>query len=160
MSIAIYPGSFDPVTLGHLSLVTRAKTIFDEVVVVVMTNASKTPLFSGAERAQLFEGALKELGVETRVHFVEHGLVADVSLQLGASSVVKGLRGIEDFAKEAAMATVNRDLSGVETVFLASETGLSHVSSTLVKEVFFLGGDVSKYVTSNVLDALRSKARD
>ncbi len=156
MTVAIYPGSFDPVTLGHLSVLARAAQLFDELHVLVVHNPDKSARFSAPEREALIRESLHELGIggSVSVSSVESGLMVDAARRLGASAIVKGFRTAGDIEYEIPMAQVNRDLSGIETVFLPSEPGYGYVSSSLVKQVSRLGGDVSSYVTKTVLRAL------
>ena len=156
MTVAIYPGSFDPVTLGHLSVLARAAQLFDELHVLVVHNPDKSAKFSAPEREALIRESLAELGIAgaVSVSSVESGLIVDAAKRLQASAIVKGFRTAGDIEYEIPMAQVNRDLSGIETVFLPSEPGYGYVSSSLVKQVAALGGDVSSYVTKTVLRAL------
>ncbi|PZF65356.1 pantetheine-phosphate adenylyltransferase [Curtobacterium sp. MCBD17_013] len=155
--IAVVPGSFDPVTVGHLDVIQRAATIFDEVHVLVVHNPDKTSsLFDAAERVRLIDAALDEAGLHdgVRVESWSSGLLVDYCRQVGARVIVKGVRSSADVAYETPMAAVNRDLAGVETVFVVPEPGRSHVSSSLVRQVASLGGDVSPYVPRVVAEAL------
>jgi pantetheine-phosphate adenylyltransferase len=156
MTVAIYPGSFDPVTLGHLSVLARAAQLFDELHVLVVHNPDKNAKFSTPEREALIRESIAELGIfgAVSVSSVESGLMVDAAKRLQASAIVKGFRTAGDIEYEIPMAQVNRDLSGIETVFLPSEPGYGYVSSSLVKQVSGLGGDVSSYVTKTVLRAL------
>jgi pantetheine-phosphate adenylyltransferase len=149
----VCPGSYDPVTEGHLDVIRRAATLFDEVVVAVLKNPAKRGAFDLATRIELLEQSLGPVpGV--RVEGVEGGLLVDFCRSVGAVAIVKGLRGGTDFAYELPMALMNRHLSGVETVFLPGEPSLEHVSSSLVKEVVSYGGDVTGLVPDVVLKAL------
>ena len=150
------PGSYDPVTLGHVDAIRRASTLFDEVVVAVLHNPAKQGVFTPDERRALIEDALGDLpGV--RVQVFGGRLLVDVCREVGADVVVKGLRSGTDFAYELPMALMNRHLTGVETVFLPGEPSLGHVSSSLVKEVARYGGDVSGLVTDRVRDELTAR---
>ena len=143
------PGSYDPVTHGHLGVVRRAAALFDEVVVAVMANPAKAGMFPVHERVTMIEEALQ--GVDrVRVEAVQGGLLVDYCRSVGAVAVVKGLRGGTDFAYELPMALMNRHLTGLETVFLAGEPRYEHVSSSLVKEVAGHGADVSDLVPAGV----------
>ena len=157
-TIAVVPGSFDPVTLGHLDVIERAAGLFDELHVLVVHNPGKSALISLDDRAALIEAALDEraLGRGTRVDNVRvekwrDGLLVDYCTSIGAKALVKGIRSQVDVAYETPMAIVNRDLAGVETVFLLPAPGHAHVSSSLVRQVAGLGGDVSPYVPSAVV---------
>jgi pantetheine-phosphate adenylyltransferase len=152
----VCPGSFDPVTAGHIDVIRRATTLFDEVVVAVLTNPVKVPLFGLAERIELLRASLSGLA---RVHVdaAHGGLLVDYCRQLGAVAVVKGLRSGSDFAYELPMALMNRHLTDLETVFLPGDPALAHVSSSLVKEVAAHGGDVSGLVPDVVLPVLMER---
>jgi pantetheine-phosphate adenylyltransferase len=149
----VCPGSFDPVTSGHVDVVRRATALFDEVVVAVLTNPAKRGLFTAAERVELFRASVADLpGV--RVEAVDGGLLVDYCRRVGAVAVVKGLRSGNDYAYERPMALMNRHLTGLETVFLPGDPSLEHVSSSLVKEVAGHGGDVAGLVPDAVLPVL------
>jgi pantetheine-phosphate adenylyltransferase len=152
--LAVCPGSYDPVTNGHVDVIRRATVLFDEVVVGVLANPAKRGLFSLEDRVALLEESVEELdGV--RVHAVAAGvLLVDFCRSVGASAVVKGLRSGTDFTYELPMALMNRHLSGLETVFLPGDPTLEHVSSSLVKEVAAHGGDVTGLVPDPVLPRL------
>jgi len=153
--IAIYPGSFDPVTLGHLSVAKRAAAICDELVVLVSHNPNKKSLFSQAQRIQFWNDSLSELGISgVRVDGLPEGLLADAAKEIGAQVIVKGLRTAADLDYELQFVNMNRELADIETVFLATEPKYSATSSTLIREVALLGGDVSSHVTSCVSSAL------
>ena len=149
----VCPGSFDPVTLGHVDVIRRAGELFDEVVVAVLTNPAKRPLFDLSERLEMLNEAVVDLpGVD--VVAVQGGLLVDFCREVGAVAVVKGLRSGTDFTYELPMALMNRHLSGLETVFLPGEPRFEHVSSSLIKEVAGYGGDVSGLVPDGVLARL------
>ncbi|MFM1993419.1 MAG: pantetheine-phosphate adenylyltransferase [Actinomycetota bacterium] len=157
MAIAIYPGSFDPITLGHLSVIKRAQA-FSDLTVLVVHNPNKRSLFSVAERIELIEKSLMELGLDSvKVRSLQEGLLATEAKRLSAQIIIKGLRTAADLDYELQFASMNRDLTGVETVFLPTEPAFSQTSSSLIREVASLGGDVSKHVTKTVLEALRTK---
>ncbi len=151
MSLAVCPGSFDPITLGHLDIARRARGIFEEVVIAVAHNAGKSYLFELEQRVELARAAVA--GLDIRVAVVE-GLLADYCRDVGATAIVKGLRGGADLDGEAPMAVVNRHLVGVETVFLVSEGSHAHIASSLVKDVARHGGDVTELVPPAVATAL------
>jgi pantetheine-phosphate adenylyltransferase len=155
----VCPGSYDPVTFGHLDVVDRAAAMFDEVVVAVLHNPAKVGTFTPAERVALLEAALSGRPGADRVRVVEVAgrLLVDVCRDLGAAHVVKGLRGGTDFDYEQPMALMNRHLSGLETVFVAGDPRYQHVSSSLVKQVSAYGGDVSGLVPDAVRDALLAR---
>lgn len=144
MTRAVCPGSFDPVTHGHLDIIGKASRLFDEVVVAVGVNPSKHRLFGPQERCDMLERATADLGNVTVAGFT--GLVTDFCTEHDVQAIVKGLRAATDFDYELPMAQMNHALTGVETVFLPTGTGRSFVSSSLVKEVASFGGDVSAFV--------------
>jgi len=150
--VAVCPGSFDPVTLGHLDVVRRARGMFEEVVVAVGVNASKSPLLDAATRVALFEAAVAELdGVRVAPM---PGLLADLCREVGATAIVKGLRGGADFDAEHPMALMNRHLSGVETVFVIGDPALAHIASSMVRDVANHGGPIDDLVPPGVADAV------
>ena len=153
----VCPGSYDPITNGHVDVIARAAALFDEVVVAVLHNPAKAGLFEVDERVVLARSAVAErLGASARVRVQAWSgrLLVDVCREVGAVAVVKGLRGTGDLGYELPMALMNRHLTGVETVFLAGDPTLEHVSSSLVKEVAAYGGDVSGLVPPEVNDRL------
>ncbi len=155
----VCPGSYDPVTVGHVDVIHRARGLFDEVVVAVLTNPAKTGTFTLAERVDLLRESLGGLQ-RVRVEAVPPGpLLVDFCRDVGAVAVVKGLRSGTDFAYELPMALMNRRLSGLETVFLPGDPGLEHISSSLVKEVAAHGGDVTGMVPDPVLPRLLERVR-
>ncbi|HKU81973.1 MAG TPA: pantetheine-phosphate adenylyltransferase [Candidatus Tumulicola sp.] len=153
---AIYPGSFDPPTNGHLDVVERAARCFGELVVAIVVNPQKrSPMFSLDERVTMLKESISGIP-NTRVeHF--RGLLADYVKASGADVIVKGLRVVSDFESEMSAALMNRSLSSVDTFFLMSDQRYSFVSSSLVKEVFFLGGDVASLVPEPVLRLMTLK---
>ena len=158
--IAVYPGSFDPITLGHLSVIRRAKSFCDELIVLVVHNPNKKSLFSPAERMHLIENSCQELGLSgITVKELSSGLLATCAKDLGAQILIKGLRTAADLDYELQFASMNRDLTGVESVFLPTEPAFSQTSSSLIREVSALGGDVSGHVTKVVAEALASKVK-
>lgn len=161
-SIAVYPGSFDPITLGHLDIVARTAKLFDEIHVLVVHNPKKTPQFSSAERVELIKASLAEKNISSlgkiSIDTLDSGLLVNYCKMVQATALVKGFRNNVDLDYELPMAQVNRDLTGVETVFIPADPVYGHVSSSLVKQVADLDGDVSKYVTGSVAQALRVSA--
>lgn len=155
MTRAVCPGSFDPVTLGHLDIIGKASRLFGEVVVAIGVNPSKSRLFGPEERIEMLQRATAGL-TNVRVEGFT-GLVTDFCTQHDAQAIVKGLRAAADFDYELPMAQMNHALTGVETVFLPTSTGRSFVSSSLVKEVATLGGDVSALLPGFVNEALVAK---
>jgi pantetheine-phosphate adenylyltransferase len=153
---AIYPGSFDPLTLGHLDVIERAAAVFPRVLVAVVVNPQKRePLFTIDERKQMILTATKHIDNVDVADF--RGLLADFAKRAGAGVIVKGLRVVSDFENEMSTALMNRSLSGIDTMFVPSDPKYSFVSSSLVKEVFFLGGEIDPYVPEAVLHVMRAK---
>ncbi len=156
MRVALLPGSFDPFHNGHLEVVERAARLFDEVVVAVVRNPQKNaPLFTLEERREMLEESLGHLpGVRTESVST---LVVNVARDVGASAIVKGLRAVSDFENELQMAQMNRQLSGVETVFIPTSSAHSFIASRLLREVARFGGDVSAFVPRIVVERLEKK---
>lgn len=155
MSGAVCPGSFDPVTLGHVDVFERAAAQFDEIVVAVLVNPNKSGMFTAEERMELIREStthLPNVRVESGT-----GLVVDFVTSRGLSAIVKGLRSGTDFEYELQMAQMNKHVSGVDTFFVATNPRFSFVSSSLAKEVAMLGGDVSELLPEPVNARLRSK---
>lgn len=159
MNVAVFPGSFDPPTAGHLDVVARAARLFDRLVVAVVTNPGKTPLFTPAERVAMLTEAVAALGPDAAAVEVvaEEGLLVDVCARRGIGTVVKGVRGAVDLEPELAMARMNRRMGGVETLLLPAEPSLADVSSSLVREIARLGGPLDGVVPPGVLAALRAR---
>jgi pantetheine-phosphate adenylyltransferase len=155
---AVCPGSFDPVTNGHVDIFARASRLFDEVVVAIGTNPSKTRLFSPEERIEMLREAVIPFENVTVAGFT--GLLTDYCASVGAVALIKGVRGVTDFEYESPMAGMNRHLSAVETVFIPTSAEWQFVSSSLVKEVAGLGGDVSKLVPAHVHGPLLARLEE
>ena len=155
----VCPGSYDPVTLGHADIIRRASALYDEVVVAVLHNPAKRGTFTPEERRDLIADSCGDLG-NVRVELFAGRLLVDVATEVGASAIVKGLRGGTDFAYELPMALMNRHLTGIETVFLPGDPSLEHISSSLVKEVAAHGGDISGLVSDRVRDALLARLQE
>ena len=152
---ALCPGTFDPVTNGHLDIIGRTSTTFDRVVVAVLENPSKQPLFSVDERVQMLEeacGAMENVSVGAF-----KGLLVEFAKQHGPSVIVKGLRAVSDYESEIQMAQMNHRLGGVETLFMSTNPSWSFLSSSLVKEVARFGGDVDGLVPPSVIARLRER---
>jgi len=156
MRVAIYPGTFDPITNGHLDIIERAAKIFDRVIVAVTTNPGKKPLFEVAERVQMIRQITASFpGVEIDSFT---GLLVDYVTRKGATAIVRGLRAISDFEFEFQMALVNRKIAeNIETVFLMPNEKYTYLNSTIVKEVAAFGGDVSRFVPPEVVALLAEK---
>ncbi|GAA1766983.1 pantetheine-phosphate adenylyltransferase [Nocardioides hankookensis] len=152
MTRAVCPGSFDPVTNGHVDIFRRAAAIFDELVVATGTNPSKSRLFEPDDRLEMLREVCADLPNVTVMGFT--GLIVDFCREIGAQAIVKGLRGGNDYEYELPMAQMNSHLTGVETVFVPTNAALGYVSSSLVKEVASLGGDVSALVPASVHERL------
>lgn len=153
MTRAVCPGSYDPVTVGHVDVFRRAATLFDEVVVAILHNPAKQGTFTVDERVALIEAQVADLD-NVRVQAFANRLIVDVCTELDARVLLKGLRGETDFSYEWPMALMNRHLTGVETLFIPGDPRHEHVSSSLVKEVARFGGDVTGLVSDEVRDAL------
>jgi pantetheine-phosphate adenylyltransferase len=155
--VALYPGSFDPITLGHIDILERATAIFDRVVVSVLRNPAKQPLFSVDERLDLIRAATESLDGEVTVDSFD-GLTVEHARQVGAIAIVRGLRAVSDFETEFQMALMNRRLEpDVHTVFLMTSAPYVYMSSNLVKEVCRLGGDISEFVPPAIAEALHRR---
>ncbi|MDQ2865480.1 MAG: pantetheine-phosphate adenylyltransferase [Candidatus Eremiobacteraeota bacterium] len=153
---AIYPGSFDPPTNGHLDVIERAAGVFSELVVAVVVNPQKrNSMFALDDRTAMLQECVSHLTNVRVAHF--RGLLADYVRSLKADVIVKGLRVVSDFESEMSTALMNRSLTNVDTLFLMSDAKYSFVSSSMVKEVFFLGGDVAAFVPGPVLRVMASK---
>ncbi len=161
MRIGLYPGTFDPVTLGHLDIIARGARLVDRLVIGVAINRDKGPLFSLEERVQMIEAECAALSRETGTEIVAHpfeNLLIDCAHDVGAQVIIRGLRAVADFEYEFQMVGMNRALdSRVETVFLMAEARHQAIASKLVKEIARLGGDVSKFVPPPVKSALYAK---
>ena len=153
--LAVYPGAFDPPTLGHLDIVRRGLAVFDEVVVAVSANSGKSHLFGVEEREALLREATA--GMEGVVVDAYEGLTVDYARRRGACALLRGVRTMSDFDYESHLALTNRAISGIETVFVIAAEGYGFISSSLVREVAGLGGDVSSLVPPCVCEALKRK---
>lgn len=157
--IAVVPGSFDPVTMGHMDVILRAAGIFDEVHVLVVHNPGKNAMLPISERMNLLHQSLAELNAPKNITVASWsvGLLVDYCTEVGASVLVKGIRSQVDVSYETPMAIMNRSLAGVETVFMLPDPAHAHVSSTLVRQVSDMGGDVSTYVPKVVANFLNKR---
>lgn len=142
--VAIFPGTFDPFTRGHYSVVRRALSMFDEVVIAIGVNALKHPMFTAEERVAMLEGLFAD---EPRVKVLSYsGLTVDVARECGAQFMLRGVRSVMDFEYERSIADVNREISGLETVMLFTEPMYAHISSSVVRELIGYGRDVSAFL--------------
>jgi pantetheine-phosphate adenylyltransferase len=156
MHVAVYPGSFDPLTNGHLDIIRRGTRLFDRLLVAVLENEGKSALFTVAERVELIARCTEDLPA-VEVHSFS-GLLVDFMRRHGATVVVRGIRAIADYEYELQMALMNRELNPMsETIFMLPAVEFTYVSSRLVKEVFRLGGDVARLVPPPVLESLRAR---
>ena len=159
MRTAIYPGTFDPITYGHLDVIERAAMLFDRVVVAVAENSSKRPLFSDEERAAMIRAAVKKHANVSVDSF--HGLLVDYARRKKAVAIVRGLRAVSDFEYEFQMALANRSLAkGITTVFLMPHEKYTYLNSSIVREIALFGGDVHRFVPPAVRAALAKKMRE
>jgi pantetheine-phosphate adenylyltransferase len=156
MAIGVYPGSFDPITFGHIDIATRAAKLFETVHVLVVHNPAKSPKLSLEKRVELVRGVLANQPGNFVVSSLASGLLVDYCKEVKAVALVKGIRTNVDLDYELPMAQVNRDLSGIETVFIPADPAHGFISSSLVKQVASLGGDISKYVPAEVVEALKN----
>jgi pantetheine-phosphate adenylyltransferase len=156
--VAIYPGSFDPLTSGHVDIIERGSRIFDSIIVAILANVEKTPLFSESERVAIIREVFKDtpnVQVETF-----NGMLVDYAQRKQANVLVRGLRAVSDFEYEFQMALMNRHLApGLETVFMMPAEQYTYISSRLIKEVFTLGGEITGLVPAIVEEQLREKAK-
>ena len=153
---AVYPGSFDPVTNGHLDIIRRSRCLADELIVGVLNNKAKTPLFSVEERVKMLEEMTKNMTGVKVVPF--EGLLVDFAKEMSAGIVLRGLRAVTDFEYELQMAQTNNKLSPeLETVFLTTSLEYSYLSSTIVKEVAAFGGDISQFVPETIERRIQEK---
>lgn len=158
MRTALYPGTFDPITNGHLDIVTRALKVFARVVIAVGTAREKDPMFTVDERVAMIREAVADNGQVEVTSF--DGLLVDAAREAGASAILRGLRALSDFDYEFQMAWMNRRLAAdIETVFLMPNERYTYLNSTVIKEVALLGGDVSELVPEAVLRRLRERGR-
>ena len=156
MAKALYPGSFDPVTYGHIDVIRRASSLFDSLTVAVLNNGAKKPLFSVDERANMLKGVCRDIP-DVRIDSFS-GLTADYVAANGFDVIIRGLRAVTDFEYELQMAQTNRKLAPeADTVFLTTSLEFAYLSSTTVKEVAFFGGDISKFVPKEIEELIFEK---
>ncbi len=156
MAHALYPGSFDPVTFGHIDVIRRASALFDSLTVAVLNNGAKSPLFSVDERANMLNSVCKDIPNVKIDSF--SGLTADYVTKNGIDVIIRGLRAVTDFEYELQMAQTNRKLApGADTVFLTTSLEYAYLSSTTVKEVAYFGGDISKFVPKDIEELIFQK---
>ena len=157
MKVAIYPGSFDPITFGHMYIIDRASALFDKVIVAVAKSEAKNTLFSLEDRVRLAKTIYKDNSKVEIVDFPRQ-LTVDVAKDQGACAIIRGLRAVSDFEYEFQLATMNRSLApDIESIFLTPKESLIYVSSSLIKEICDLKGDISKFVHPSVEQALKAK---
>lgn len=159
MSKALYPGTFDPITLGHIDIIERALRLFDEITIAIATSESKTPLFSLEERIEHIDTIFKD---NKNVHAISFtGLIVDLAKQEGVTMLIRGLRAVSDFEYEFQLANMNRAMSpDIESVFLTPKAKFSFLSSTLVREIASMGGEVSAFVDPVVEQALKNQFKN
>ncbi len=154
MNICLFPGTFDPVTLGHIDIILRAKPLFETIVIGVGRNSAKTPMFSAEQRLQWFEDIFKdEPGITAAIY---EGLTVNFCKEVGARFILRGIRYVSDFEYEKAIADANRTLdASIETVFLTGEPKYTSVASTIVRDILRNGGDASPFLPEVVIEALK-----
>lgn len=156
MKIGLYPGSFDPVTYGHLDIIERGSKIVDKLIVGVLTNSAKSPLFSMEERVRMIKDLTKDMGNVEVASF--DGLTVDYAKACGASIIVRGLRAVTDFEYELQIAQTNKVIApGIDTIFLTTNLKYSYLSSSIVKEIASYGGDIHAFVPDNVLENMKNR---
>jgi pantetheine-phosphate adenylyltransferase len=156
--IGVYPGTFDPITLGHMDIIERGAKLVDELIIGVTTNIAKSPMFNDDERIALVEREVARVG-NARIRVVGfNSLLMDFAEAMGASVVIRGIRGVTDFEYEYQLTGMNRQLNDrVETVFLMADVSLQPIASRLVKEIAQYGGDISKFVTPTIRDEVMAR---
>lgn len=159
MRVGIYPGTFDPLTLGHIDIIKRSAKMVDKLVIAVLSNASKTPMFTLDERMEIIRKAMAHMENVEIQQF--HGLLIDYAKKLNANVVFRGLRGVMDFEYELQMAQTNRCMSEeLDTIFLATNVNYAFISSTLVKEVIRHDGPVEKLIPAEIVDDVKAKIKE
>ena len=159
MKIAVYPGSFDPITLGHINVIERAAAMVDQLIVGVLNNQAKSPLFSAEERVEMIREATAHLSNVTAIPF--DGLTIDLARRSGAQWIIRGLRAVTDFEYELQMAQTNRVLTPeIDTIFFTTELKYAYLSSSTVKEVARFGGDIDSFLTPVVKERTLAKLQE
>ena len=157
MKVAIYPGSFDPITFGHMDIIDRASGLFDKIIIAIAKSETKNPLFSLEDRIKLANTIYKDNDSVDVIGFPRQ-LTVDVAKEHNACAIIRGLRAVSDFEYEFQLATMNRSLApDIESIFLTPKESLIYVSSSLIKEICDLKGDISKFVHPSVEQALKAK---
>ena len=156
--IGIYPGTFDPITLGHMDIIERGAKLVDELVIGVTTNIAKSPMFSDDERIAMVTREVAAAGCDNCRVVGFNSLLVDFARKLGAGVIIRGIRGVTDFEYEYQLTGMNRQLAHeVETVFLMADVSLQPIASRLVKEIAFYGGEIAKFVTPSVREAVEAR---
>ena len=159
--IGVYPGTFDPITLGHMDIIRRGAKLVDELIIGVTTNAAKSPMFSDDERIAMVEREVAALDTGNIRVVGFNSLLMDFAEAQGASTVIRGIRGVTDFEYEYQLTGMNRQLNDrVETLFLMADVALQPIASRLVKEIALYGGNISKFVTPAIRDEVVARVRD
>ena len=164
MRTGLYPGTFDPITFGHIDIIRRAAVLVDRLVVGVAMNSNKSPMFSADERVTLIENQVKEISNSLNVEIITHpfeNLLINCAKDVGASMIFRGLRAVSDFEYEFQMVGMNRALNDtIETVFLMADVNHQAIASKLVKEIARLGGDIDNFVPKEVVEIMVKKFKD
>ncbi|MDR0690836.1 MAG: pantetheine-phosphate adenylyltransferase [Streptococcaceae bacterium] len=157
--VALFPGSFDLLTNGHVNIIKRSAGLFDRLIAGVFTNTTKKPLFSSQEKKIIIENVVKPLG-NVKVQIFAERLTVDIAKKIGAQYLVRSIRNMYDYEYERDIARLNQEISKtVETVLLLTDPAFEHLSSSMLKEIYLFGGDISSYVPKEVLDCLDKKRR-